>query len=319
MKTYKLGIVMDAIESIKTYKDSSFAMLLEAQSRGWQIYYMQLPDLYMESGISLAVAQQLTLIDQPTDYFQLQHTETIQLADLDVILMRKDPPFDLEYIYATYFLEQAEQQGTLVVNRPQSLRDCNEKLFTREFPQCCTPTRVSRKAELLNQFLQTHEDIIIKPLDGMGGKSIFRIRQGDPNTNAIIEAVTQYGKCQTMVQKFIPEILEGDKRILLIDGKPVPYSLARIPAEGENRGNLAAGASSRGQPLSERDFWICEQIAPVLREKGLIFVGIDVIGDYLTEINVTSPTCIRELDSQFSLNISYDLFESIQSRLENRN
>ncbi len=316
MKTYKLGIVMDAIDSIKTYKDSSFAMLLEAQSRGWQIYYMQLPDLYMDSGISLAEAQQLSIEDQSTDYFQLKQTETIQLADLNVILMRKDPPFDLEYIYATYFLEQAEQQGTLIVNKSQSLRDCNEKLFTREFPQCCAPTRVSRKPELLKDFLATHKDIIIKPLDGMGGKSIFRIQQGDPNTNAIIEAVTQYGSCQTMVQKFIPEISAGDKRILLIDGKPVPYALARIPAEGENRGNLAAGASSRGQPLTERDFWICEQLAPVLLKKGLIFVGIDVIGDYLTEINVTSPTCIRELDTQFKLNISYDLFECIQNKLE---
>jgi len=308
---------MDAIESIKTYKDSSFAMLLEAQSRGWQIYYMQLPDLYMDSGISLAEAQQLSIVDQSTDFFQLEQIETIQLSDLDVILMRKDPPFDLEYIYATYFLEQAEQQGTLIVNKSQSLRDCNEKLFTREFPQCCAPTRVSRKPELLKDFLATYKDIIIKPLDGMGGKSIFRIQQGDPNTNAIIEAVTQYGSCQTMVQKFIPEISAGDKRILLIDGKPVPYALARIPAEGENRGNLAAGASSRGQPLTERDFWICEQIAPVLLEKGLIFVGIDVIGDYLTEINVTSPTCIRELDTQFELNISYDLFECIQNKLEN--
>lgn len=309
---------MDAIETIKTYKDSSFAMLLEAQSRGWEIYYMQLHDLYMESGISFAQASLLSIVDQPLDYFRLTPTQNIQLSDLDVILMRKDPPFDLEYIYATYLLEQAEQQGTLVVNKPQSLRDCNEKLFTREFPQCCTPTRVARKPELLKQFLAEHHDIIIKPLDGMGGKSIFRIRQGDPNTNAIIESVTQYGSCQTMVQKFIAEITAGDKRILLIDGEPVPYALARIPAEGENRGNLAAGASSRGQPLTERDYWICQQIAPVLREKGLIFVGIDVIGDYLTEINVTSPTCIRELDSQYKLNISYDLFECIQKKLENR-
>ncbi len=309
---------MDAIETIKTYKDSSFAMLLEAQGRGWEIYYMQIQDLYMDTGISFAKVQTLTISDQTTDFFQLGQTETMQLSDLDVILMRKDPPFDLEYIVATYLLEQAEQQGTLIVNKPQSLRDCNEKLFTREFPQCCTPTRVARKPALLTEFLELHKDIIIKPLDGMGGKSIFRIKQGDPNTNAIIEAVTQYGSCQTMVQKFIPEINAGDKRILLIDGKPVDYTLARIPAEGENRGNLAAGASSTGQALTERDYWICEQIAPVLRKKGLIFVGIDVIGDYLTEINVTSPTCIRELDSQFNLNISFDLFECIQERLESR-
>jgi len=318
MSVYKLGIVMDAIESIKTYKDSSFAMLLEAQRRGWQVYYMQQQDLYMDSGISFAQTQYLTVRDQASDYFQLQPHKTTRLSDLDVILMRKDPPFDLEYIYTTYLLEQAEEQGTLIVNKSQSLRDCNEKLFTREFPQCCTATRVSRNPELLKEFLDRDKDIIVKPLDGLGGKSIFRIQQGDPNTNAIIESVTQYGQCQTMVQKFIPEITAGDKRILLIDGKPIPYALARIPAEGENRGNLAAGASSKGQPLTDRDYWICEQIAPTLRKKGLIFTGIDVIGDYLTEINVTSPTCIRELDSQYNLDISNELFECIQNKLENR-
>ena len=306
---------MDAVDTIKTYKDSSFAMILEAQRRGWQVYYMQLQDLYLDSARSYAECRQLTVQDQARDYFQLGDQQTICLAELDVILMRKDPPFDLEYIYATYLLEQAEEQGVLVVNRPQSLRDCNEKLFTREFPQCCAPARVTRKSSLITEFLTLHEDIIIKPLDGMGGKSIFRIRLGDPNTNAIIEAVTHDGTTQTMVQKFIPEIINGDKRILLIDGKPVPYALARIPARGENRGNLAAGASSVGQPLSDRDYWICEQIAPSLRAKGLIFVGIDVIGDYLTEINITSPTCIRELDSQFKLNISHDLFECIQQKL----
>jgi len=316
MTQRKLGIVMDPIESIKTYKDSSFAMLLEAQHRGWQLFYMQLQDLYMESGVSYAECQQVSVRDQKQDYFQLQPVQTIPLSELDVILMRKDPPFDMEYIYATYLLEQAEENGVLVVNRPQSLRDCNEKLFTREFPQCCTPTRVARKASLIKQFLDQHQDIIIKPLDGMGGKSIFRIRAGDPNTNAIIEALTHYGKTQAMVQKFIPQISAGDKRILLIDGEPVPYALARIPAEGENRGNLAAGASSQGQPLTERDIWICQQIAPALRAKGLIFVGIDVIGDYLTEINITSPTCIRELDSQFQLNISHDLFECIEQKLQ---
>lgn len=315
MSMRKLGIVMDAIDSIKPYKDSSFAMLLEAQRRGFEIYYMQQQDLYMDSGISYANSQRLSVTDQTRDYYRLTQPKTIKLSELDVILMRKDPPFDLEYIYTSYLLEQAEEQGTLIVNKPQSLRDCNEKLFTRAFPQCCTPTRVARDASLLKDFLSEHQDIIIKPLDGMGGQSIFRIQQGDPNTNAIIEAVTQYGKRQTMVQKFIPEISAGDKRILLIDGEPVPYALARIPAAGENRGNLAAGASSRGQPLSDRDYWICQQIAPTLRQKGLIFVGIDVIGDYLTEINVTSPTCIRELDSQFHLNISGDLFDCIEFKL----
>ncbi len=311
----KLGIIMDAIESIKPYKDSSFAMLLEAQNRGWTIYYMLQHDLYMENSISYADCQLIKVTDSNHDYYQLTTTQTIALSDLDVILMRKDPPFDLEYIYTTYLLEQAEEQGTLVVNKAQSLRDCNEKLFTREFPQCCSPTRVSRKPARLHEFLLQHQDIIIKPLDGMGGRSIFRIKQGDPNTNAIIESVTEHGSKQVMVQKFIPEIEAGDKRILLIDGKPVPYALARIPAKGENRGNLAAGATSKGQPLSERDLWICQQIAPSLRRKGLLFVGIDVIGDYLTEINVTSPTCIRELDNEYNLNISAELFDCIENRL----
>ncbi len=306
---------MDAIQSIKPWKDSSFAMLLEAQHRGWQIHYMQLHDLYMNDGISHARTQHLMVSDQNQDYFKLGATQHIPLSELDIILMRKDPPFDLEYINATYFLEQAEEQGTLIINKPQSLRDCNEKLFTREFPHCCTPTRVARDPALLKDFLSQYKDIIIKPLDGMGGRSIFRIKTGDPNTNAIIESVTEYGTRQTMVQQFIPEITAGDKRILLIDGKPIPYALARIPAEGENRGNLAAGATSEGLPLTVRDFWICEQIAPRLREKGLIFVGIDVIGDYLTEINVTSPTCIRELDKQFNLNISAEFFECILNKL----
>jgi len=315
MTVRKLGIVMDAIETIKPYKDSSFAMLLEAQRRGWQIHYMLLNDLYMEQGVSYADCQYLTLKDRNTDYFELKPAPSIALSDLDVILMRKDPPFDMEYIYATYLLDQAEEKETLVLNKPQSLRDCNEKLFTREFPQCCTPFRVSRNPLKLLEFLNQHQDIIIKPLDGMGGKSIFRIKLGDANTNAIIEAVSQYGTSQTMVQKYIPEISQGDKRILLIDGEPVPYALARIPAQGENRGNLAAGASSIAQPLSDRDRWICQQIGPSLRAKGLIFVGIDVIGDYLTEINVTSPTCIRELDKAYQLNISADLFDCLERKL----
>jgi len=315
MVARRLGIVMDAIDRIKPYKDSSFAMLLEAQRRGWQIHYMQMHDLYMDASISYARTQLLGVSDNNDNYYQIGAVQTIALAELDVILMRKDPPFDMEYIYATYLLEQAEEQGTLVVNRPQSLRNCNEKLYTREFPQCCAPTRVARQADLLKAFLEQHKDIIIKPLDGMGGRSIFRIQLGDPNTNAIIEALTRYGERHAMVQKFIPEIADGDKRILLIDGEPVPYALARIPAKGENRGNLAAGASSEGRPLNERDHWICKQIAPSLKARGLIFVGIDVIGDYLTEINVTSPTCIRELDSQFGLNIAHDLFECIDQKL----
>ncbi len=315
-KSRKLGVVMDPIESIKPWKDSTFAMLLEAGRRGWNTYYFTLDDIYLENGIALGHYRSLALRDSRDDWFEYLDSGTCRLDELDVILMRKDPPFNLEYVYCTYMLEQAEEAGTLVVNKPASLRDCNEKLFTRVFPQCCVETTVSRKASILKAFLAKHRDVIIKPLDGMGGQSIFRLQQGDRNTNAIIETVSQNGRSQTMVQRYIPEISEGDKRILLIDGEAVPYALARLPAEGENRGNIAAGASTRGQPLSERDRWLCEQVGAELRARGLLFVGLDVIGDYITEINVTSPTCIRELDRDFDLNIAADLFECIEKRLD---
>jgi len=312
----KLGIVMDPIESIKPWKDSSFAMLLEAQRRGWKIFYMQVDDLYMDSSISYANYHLLQLKDDNHDWFVKSTPGTCRLDDLDVILMRKDPPFDLEYIYTTYLLEQAEENGTLIINKAASLRDCNEKLYTRYFPQCCVESRISRDPRKLLEFIETHADVIVKPLDGMGGKSIFRVQSGDANTNVILETVTQSGTSQTMAQRYIPEITEGDKRILLINGEAVPYALARLPASGENRGNIAAGASTRGQPLSKRDHWLCAQIGPSLRDRGLIFVGIDVIGDYITEINVTSPTCIRELDQQFDLNISKDLFNCIDQLIQ---
>ena len=313
--TRKIGIVMDPIESIKPWKDSSFAMMLEAQSRGWQIHYIRIEDLYMDDGVAFAQYRQLSLTDRNADWFESGELLQGPLDALDVIIMRKDPPFDLEYIYATYLLEQAEESGSLVINKPSSLRDCNEKMFTRNFPQCCVPTRISRQANLLKAFVEDYGDVIIKPLDGMGGQSIFRVKAGDNNTNVIIETVTNLGRSQTMAQKYIPEITNGDKRILLIDGEPVPYALARLPAAGENRGNIAAGATTRGQPLSDRDRWICDQIGPELRKRGLLFVGIDVIGDYLTEINVTSPTCIRELDAEFDINISGTLFDAIEERL----
>ena len=257
----------------------------------------------------------LTLYDDNQHWFDYGEAGRCRLDELDAILMRKDPPFDLEYIYCTYMLEQAEENGVLIVNKPASLRDCNEKLFTRVFPQCCVDTLVSRNSLILKEFIEKHRDTIIKPLDGMGGRSIFRVQAGDPNTNSIIEAVSKESTSQTMVQRYIPEISEGDKRILLIDGVAIPYALARLPAPGENRGNIAAGASTRAQPLSERDRWLCEQVAPELRARGLLFVGIDVIGDYITEINVTSPTCIRELDSAFGINISADLFACIEQRV----
>ncbi len=306
---------MDPIESIKPWKDSSLAMMLEAQARGWQIYYFQLSDIYLDNGIAMGQFQTLTLYDDNEHWFDFGEAGHCQLDELDTILMRKDPPFDLEYIYCTYILEQAEESGVPVVNKPASLRDCNEKLFTRVFPQCSVDTLVSRNLKILKAFIEKHQDVIIKPLDGMGGRSIFRVQGGDPNTNAIIEAVSNHGQSQTMVQLFIPEISDGDKRILLIDGVAIPYALARLPAEGENRGNIAAGASTRGQPLSKRDEWLCEQIGAELHARGLLFVGIDVIGDYITEINVTSPTGIRELDRDFDINISADLFECIEQHL----
>ncbi|MDG2090084.1 MAG: glutathione synthase [Gammaproteobacteria bacterium] len=311
----KLAVVMDPIQDITVKKDSTLAMLIAAQEKGWNLAYMEQTDLYLDDGIAMAETRTLTVADDKQNWFALGDSIRQKLSDFDVILMRKDPPFDNEYIYTTYILEAAEQQGTLIVNKPQSLRDCNEKVFATQFPQCCTPVLVASSPTLLREFYDQHEDVIFKPLDGMGGSSIFRIKPGDPNLSVIIETLTDFGKNQIMAQKFIPEIKTGDKRILMIDGQPVNYALARIPAPNETRGNLAAGGSSRGIPLTDRDRWICEQIGPTLKNKGLIFVGLDVIGDYLTEINVTSPTCIRELDSAFDLDIGGDLMECITAKL----
>ncbi len=308
----KLGIVMDPIESINIKKDSSFAMLLAAQARGWPIYYMQQQDIYLRDTKVYADVHNITLEDNPEGWFKHIDTGTIPLDELDVILMRKDPPFDMEYIYTTYLLEQVEKQGTLIVNKPSSLRDANEKLFATVFPQCCTDTIVTRKPEQLRQFISKHHDVILKPLDGMGGESIFRVTPNDANLSVIIENMTQRGRKTIMGQTFIPEINKGDKRILLINGEPVPYALARIPAPGETRGNLAAGGQGVGMELNDRERWICEQVGPTLKAMGLIFVGLDVIGDYLTEINVTSPTCIRELDAQFGIDIGGQLMDCIE-------
>lgn len=311
----KLAVVMDSIRQITVQKDSSFAMLLAAQARGWQLYYMELSDLFLRDGQACARIQQIEVTDNTNNWYRLSH-ETIQpLHELDVILMRKDPPFNLQYIVATYLLEQAEKHGTLIVNKPQSLRDANEKLYTAWFPQCCPPNLVTNQASLIREFLAQHQDIILKPLDGMGGASIFRIKQNDVNISVIIETLTEHGQRFIMAQRFIPEISQGDKRILLIEGKPIPYALARIPATGETRGNLAAGGRGEGVALTERDSWICQQVGETLRKKGLIFVGLDVIGDYLTEINVTSPTCIRELDRAFNLDIASQLMDAIEQRL----
>ena len=309
----KLGIIMDPIESINIKKDSSFAMLLAAQRKNWHIFYIKQSEIFLQNEHVFANCQALQVKDQPQDWFTADQTQVINLADLDVILMRKDPPFDMEYIYTTYLLEQAEKSGTLIINKPASLRDANEKLFTTQFPQCCTSTLVTRHPGKLRDFIKEHNDVILKPLDGMGGESIFRVTPKDPNLSVIIETMTRHNNKTIMAQKYIPEITDGDKRILLINGEPVPYSLARIPAEGETRGNLAAGGQGVGMPLTDREKWICQQVGPRLKEMGLIFVGIDVIGDYLTEINVTSPTCIRELDNQFNLDIGMQLMDCIES------
>ncbi|MGR9105748.1 MAG: glutathione synthase [Gammaproteobacteria bacterium] len=311
----KLGIVMDPIGGINIKKDSSFAMLLEACARGWEIRYMELNDLYLRDGQTFARTRSLQVERNAQSWYRFGAEGDESLQNLDVILMRKDPPFDQEYIYATYLLEIAEAKGTLVVNKPQSLRDANEKLYTAWFTECCAPTLVAREAHRFKHFLEEHGEIVLKPLDGMGGRSIFHIRQGDPNLNVILETMTRDGRRFIMAQRYLPEIRDGDKRILLVDGEPVPYALARIPALGESRGNLAAGGRAEGRPLSERDFWLARRIGPVLKEKGLIFVGLDVIGDYVTEINVTSPTCIQELDGLFGLNIGGQLLDCIEGYL----
>jgi len=311
----KLGVVMDPIATIKIKKDSTFAMLLAAQARQWSIWYMELNDLSVTDGCAYASMRELNVIDDPNHWFEFGETRHVPLHELNVILMRKDPPFNMEYIYTTYILELAERSGSLIVNNPSALRDANEKFFTTWFPQCAAPTRVTREAADILDFLHQHRDIILKPLDGMGGASIFRISQGDLNTNVIIETLTRHQSRFIMAQRYLPEIEKGDKRILLVDGVPVPYALARIPPQGEARGNLAVGGTGVGVALSKRDQWICNEVGPTLKEKGLLFVGLDVIGDYLTEINITSPTCIRELDHMYNLDIAGQLMDAIESKL----
>lgn len=314
--TVRVGIIMDPIAQISFKKDSSLAMLLAAQARGWELHYMEQRDLYQQGSQAGARTRPLKVFNDPARWFEAGEERDTALAELNVILMRKDPPFNSEYIYATYLLELAEQAGTLVVNRPQSLRDCNEKFFATQFPQCTPPTLVSRRSDILREFAREQRDIILKPLDEMGGASIFRHREGDPNLSVILEVLTEHGSRQIMAQRYIPAIKDGDKRILMIDGEPVPYCLARIPAAGETRGNLAAGGRGVAQPLSERDREIAAIVGPELRKRGLLFVGLDVIGDYLTEINITSPTCIREIDSAFDTRIAERLMEAIAAKLQ---
>lgn len=312
----RLGVVMDPIGSITPYKDSTLAMLLEAQARGWEIQYIEPPDLFLQGPVALARCRELRVQDDANHWYDFGTQTTQPLAELDVILMRQDPPFNMEYVYNTYLLEQAQAHGALVINDPRALRDANEKFSILWFPQCIPPTLISREIGRLREFVAAHTDVIVKPLDVMGGTSVFRLRAGDPNIGVVLETMTADETRFTMAQRHIPEIIDGDKRILLVDGEPVPYALARIPAPGETRANLAAGGSGVGVPLSERDRWICSQLGPTLRERGLLFVGIDVIGDYLTEINVTSPTCIRELDKLYGLNISGLMFDAIEARID---
>ncbi len=311
----RIGMIMDPIESITPYKDSSFAMLLEATRRDAEIHYFQQSDLKILGGKAIGHSKMLTVRDNNDDWFEFGGAQSIELGDLDVILMRKDPPFDMEYVYTTYILDRAAAAGALVVNRPQALRDMNEKAYTAWFPECTPLTLITRSMDEMRAFLSEHERIVVKPLDGMGGKSIFVIKKGDKNASVIFETLTDYGQRFAMAQLFIPEISLGDKRILLVNGEAVPYALARIPAPDDNRGNLVMGATGVAQELSDADRAICERVGPVLREHGVIFAGIDVIGDYMTEVNVTSPTGIRELDTQFDLNIAGLLFDAIESEL----
>ena len=309
-----LAVLMDAIAEIRIAKDTTFALLLEAQRRGYELHYMTQGDLAIRDGSAWARLAPLVVRDDASGWFDLGEAEWRELRNIDIVLARKDPPVDAQFIHDTHVLQLAQDAGVLVVNDPRGLRDANEKLFAQHFPQCCAPTMVARSASELKRFAAKHGRIVLKPLDGMGGRSIFLSAHGDPNLNVIIETLTANGQAFAMAQKYIPEISAGDKRILMIDGEPVPYALARIPQGDEFRGNLAAGGKGVGIALSERDRWIAAEVGPELRRRGMLFVGLDVIGDWLTEVNVTSPTCLRELDAQFGLNIAGQLFDVIESR-----
>lgn len=310
-----IAVVMDPIGAIKIKKDSSFAMLLEAQRRGHRLHYATSGALAIDGSTAMARLSALTVRDDPQGWYELGEPVWRPLSEMQAVLMRRDPPFDSQYLYDTQVLTLAQQQGCLVVNDPQGLRDMNEKLFALHFPQCCPPSRVSRDPARLREFIAAERDCVLKPLDGMGGRSIFRARADDDNLKVILETLTTGGQQLALVQRYLPEIRQGDKRILLVDGEPVPYALARIPAADDFRGNLAVGGRGEGRPLTERDRWIAAQVGPELKRRGMLFVGLDVIGDFLTEINVTSPTCIRELDAQFGLNIAGLLFDAIEARL----
>ncbi len=312
----RLVVVMDPIEAIKPAKDSTLAILLAAQARGWQLFYAEQKDLWMRDGVAFGRLAPLQVLDDSVAWFGREEAQNAKLGEFDVILMRKDPPVDMEYLYTTYILDQAQLQGALVCNRPQGLRDMNEKVYTAWFPQCCAPTLITRDMRDMREFLREHGKAVCKPLDGMGGKSIFVLEQGDKNRNVVFETLTGNGTRYALVQRYLPEIVTaGDCRIILVDGEPVPFALKRIPTEEDNRGNLAAGARAESRPLNDRDRWLCSQIGPKLKAEGMIFVGLDVIGDYVTEINVTSPTGIRELNKKHGIDIGGMLVEAIQRTL----
>jgi len=313
----RLVVVMDPIEAIKPAKDSTLAILLAAQARGWDLFYAEQKDLYLRDGAAFGRLAPLKVFEDPKAWFTRGGAEPGRLGDYDVILMRKDPPFDTEYIYSTYILDRAQIQGALVCNRPQGLRDMNEKVYTAWFPECCAPTLISRDMHDMSEFLREHGKAVCKPLDGMGGRSIFVLEQGDKNRNVVFETLTGYGTRYAIVQRYLPEIVTaGDCRVILVDGEPVPFALQRMPDADDHRGNLAAGARAESRPLNDRDRWLCSVIGPKLKAAGMIFVGLDVIGDFVTEINVTSPTGIRELDKKHGVDIGGMLVSAISRTLE---
>ena len=312
---YKLGVLLDPPDNINHLKDTSLAIMIAAQKRGWEVSFFSLRNLQIDNGDLLISSFRVELHENDANWHTIVETKKSSSNYFDAILIRKDPPFDMNYVYSTYLLEIAEKQGTPVLNRPSSIRDCNEKLFALEFANCCPPHIVSSNTESLRAFYEDNNDVIFKPLDGMGGQSIFRATPEEHNLSVILETLTQNGRVQTMGQKFIPEISKGDTRIIMLNGEPIPFGLARIPATGETRGNLAAGGTGEGRELSERDLFICSEIGETLRNKGLYFVGIDVIGDYLTEINVTCPTCVVELNKIFDLDIGNDYITFIEDTI----
>ena len=312
----KIAFIVDPLDEFKTYKDSTYAMMREAAARSHELYVMQQQDMMWRDSVVIARAQLLTLSNQLDPWYRVNDSEEIALKDFDAILMRKDPPFDMEYLYSTYLLELAQEQGARVFNDARAIRDCNEKLTIARFPQFTAPTLVTRDAALIHGFIESHGDAILKPLDGMGGTSIFRVNPKDPNINVIVETITHYGRRTVMAQRYIPAIRDGDKRILVIAGRPVPYALARIPKPGETRGNLAAGGTGVARELTARDREIAGTLGPLLHAQGLLLVGLDVIGDYLTEVNVTSPTCFQEITEQTGFNVAGMMLDALEHAVE---